>query len=118
MHMPKSPMSVSAKLDLMLDQQAQIMDGAGGPWADTCATLHEVKRRQEDHIAANEAAHSEFGDTVGALDVLITGNGGVGLAEEVRILQRGYRAILWLGGIAASAVVIQTAIALREHFFQ
>lgn len=72
---------------------------------------HEIIMTELTKTNAELARHSEEEENFRAA---LFGNGGVGMAEEIRILKRGYRAILWLGGITTSAVVVQAAIALRE----
>jgi hypothetical protein len=107
----EKPTTTNEKLDAILSMIAAESD----PHASILRMIENVNRRQEQHISDNGLAHRRLESDLGSMTELVTGNGKVGLAEEVRILKRGYHAILWLGGVVASGVVIQTLIVVREH---
>lgn len=104
------PTDDSDKLDLVLDMLAQEIQ----PHDQILGMIKDVKERQDEHIADNVIAHDRLEGALTAVDGLITGNGGVGIAEEVRVLKRGYRAVLWLGGTAVAAIIVQTVVIVSE----
>lgn len=108
------------KLDRILDQQAALFNQGKGIAQNTIddqelrRLVIDMKESQDLYVSENTKAHVELSKSFTSISKLVNGNGKVGLAEEVRVLKRGYHAILWLGGVVATGIVIQTMIAIRE----